>query len=498
MKASIMEKLMRYVPMIVVLITAIVIITIPLQIMSYGYLPQDDAMRHAAKAVSGKPWSEILVMRDDFQIDHNFGWHVFLREIHLKTGIGTDGLVTLSVALLFLLFGFTALPFLKRPEAWLASLLLVMLIEPSTAHRFFLGRPFLLTITGLMMLLWFWRLSQDRRPRALDLAVITGTIALCVFVHGCWYLWVIPLLSLLAARQFAWGLTFGLGWLSGSFLGACFTGQPIRYLLEAVQIALFGLGKPLAQRTMVTEFMPFDGHFLTVVVFLAVLYLLKLGGRTARSLLSDPIFWLICLSWILGFKTVRFWKDWGLPALLVFVTWEFNNHLCCSLRKDYLGRLVLTLLLGTALYLAYTGDRNSRWTDNLTVDYLSAEKPDLVPWLPEKGGILYSSDMGTFYHTFFKNPRAEWRYLLGFEATLMPEKDFRVLQNILWNFDDPRAFKPWIQQMRKEDRLVMPGLSFAPPPLRELEWYYAATRTWIGRLPRTNTITPTGLDRPKP
>jgi len=38
---------------------------IPLRILGEGYWPRDDALHHAAKAVSGKDWSEILVLRAD-------------------------------------------------------------------------------------------------------------------------------------------------------------------------------------------------------------------------------------------------------------------------------------------------------------------------------------------------------------------------------------------------------------------------------------------------
>jgi hypothetical protein len=45
----------------IVLLVSIVLI--PLRILGRGFLPPDDALRHAAKAVSGREWSEILVLR---------------------------------------------------------------------------------------------------------------------------------------------------------------------------------------------------------------------------------------------------------------------------------------------------------------------------------------------------------------------------------------------------------------------------------------------------
>jgi len=41
-------------------------------------LPGDDAMRHAAKTISGKTWQQILIMRSDFQIDPSPGWQAVL------------------------------------------------------------------------------------------------------------------------------------------------------------------------------------------------------------------------------------------------------------------------------------------------------------------------------------------------------------------------------------------------------------------------------------
>src|SRR5277367_6267575 len=112
-----LDSLKRYVPLAVWVIVIFVILVIPLRIISYGYLPFDDALRHAAKAVSGKPWTEILVVSPAFKIDHNFGWHIFLRQIFLWTHCDTERLVDFSVIALFVMVGWSALLWLKRPEA---------------------------------------------------------------------------------------------------------------------------------------------------------------------------------------------------------------------------------------------------------------------------------------------------------------------------------------------------------------------------------------------
>src|ERR1700734_4023632 len=117
----------RYVPAISWAIVLFVLLAIPFKITGYGYLPGDDALRHAAKAVSGKPWSEILVLGPAFHFDTNFGWHWLLREIYLSTNWSTEGLVLFAVIALFVMLGWSAMACPKRAEAWLAAMILILL-----------------------------------------------------------------------------------------------------------------------------------------------------------------------------------------------------------------------------------------------------------------------------------------------------------------------------------------------------------------------------------
>lgn len=45
------------------------ILLVPLLIVATGFLPLDDGLRHAAKAVDGRPWSQILVLREGLMRD---------------------------------------------------------------------------------------------------------------------------------------------------------------------------------------------------------------------------------------------------------------------------------------------------------------------------------------------------------------------------------------------------------------------------------------------
>ena len=134
-----LDSFKRYVSLAVWAIVILVILAIPLKIISYNYLPGDDSLRHAAKAVSGKPWSEILVLNQTYKIDHEFGWNLLQEKIYHWTNWDTDNLVVFSVVALFILVGWSALPWLKRPEAWLITLLVATLISDMSSRFFSWG-----------------------------------------------------------------------------------------------------------------------------------------------------------------------------------------------------------------------------------------------------------------------------------------------------------------------------------------------------------------------
>jgi hypothetical protein len=189
----------------------------------------------------------------------------------------------------------------------------------------------------------------------------------------------------------------------------------------------------------------------------------------------------------------RFWIDWGWPALMVLAAYDLQLILETRLAADSFKRLGLVCGIALSAYLCITCDYNSRWTANLSESYLVADDPDLNGWMPDKGGIFYTVDMSLFYQTFFKNPTGDWRYMLGFEPTWMPKKDFEIYEKILWNFNDGKAYVPWVEEMTPADRLAVRRDKSAPPGISGLEWKYAATGIWLGRLPRTNSVMSTPI-----
>ena len=481
--SSPLDTVRRYVPLAAWAIVILVVLAIPLKIIGYGFLPADDALRHAAKAVSGKPWPDILVMGPAFEIDHNFGWHFLLRQIYLWSKCSIEGLVLFAIVALFALVNWSALLWLKRPEAWLIALTAAVLTS-DVPLRFLIGRPFILTIAGLLTILFAWQAHGSSPPKWWTAVWMAALITACTFVHGVWYLWALPVAAFFLAGQFRWGWMLVVGWAAGTFLGASLTGHPFESPYQAVVMVSRAFGMHTTQRTLVTEFQPSSGEVLALIILGGLLILRQLVGLKARSMTSNPAFWLACICWVLSFKAWRFTEDWGWPALMVLITCDLQLLLQARFAPDSFKRLALACGLAAMTFLAITNDRGSRWTYNLTQQYLTQDNPDLNGWLPEKGGVLYSSDMTVFYQTFFKNPNADWRYILGYEPAFMPKEDFDVFHKVLWNFGDAKAYEPWVKKMRPQDRLVIRGGRGSPPNIPQLEWEYGVSGIWIGRLPR--------------
>jgi len=74
-------------------------------------------------------------------MDNHIGWHTLLRQAYLWTKCRDESLALFSMAALFTLVGWSALPWLKRPEAWLITLVLMLGVQAPFMRRFMMGRP---------------------------------------------------------------------------------------------------------------------------------------------------------------------------------------------------------------------------------------------------------------------------------------------------------------------------------------------------------------------
>jgi hypothetical protein len=483
---EVFNPLRRYVPLAAWLIVILTLLAIPAKIVGYGYLPADDALRHAAKAVSGKPWSEILVLRSGFLMDPHPGWHAILGCVHRLSNWGTEGLVVFSIASLMLLFHLAVLPWLRRPEAWLAGLLICLVCVHVFADRLAEGRPFLFTISASLVVLLMWSRIHPRGPRLHEIAFTILLIAAVAWIHGSFYQMLMPVAAVFLSGRWRAAVWLGLCWAAGSFLGSSFTGHPWEFLDQSIRHLFAVFSDYTLARQIATELGPSDGDALLVLAVVGMLLWRSHSPGWKASDLAEPFFVMAVLGWLLGLKTLRFWWDWGLPAATVWFALEFQQQFQTHLGFNSWKRLWIVLALALGVYLNTTSDLGSRWTWNLTNEYLEQDKPELASWLPGNGGILYSADMRVFFETFFKNPTAPWRYVLGFESSLMKPEDLAVLRKVQWNFGNVRAYEPWIKKMGPKDRLVLRASWLGPgiPNIPELEWHYAVNDLWVGRLPQ--------------
>lgn len=467
----------------------LVLLCIPLRIMSYGYIPVDDAGRHAAKAVSGKAWPDILVMRPDFVADSHPGWHWVLGKLHERLGTDVDGLVAFEVASMMLLFLITPVFFLKRPEAWAAVLLLLGVFHASLIFRISLGRPLILTMAVVMAWGFVWPALTDTGARRwLACVLLTGLYALSTWIHCSWYLLALMPLAMLLARQWrAFAYTTACVAL-GVGLGALATGDPLGFWWQTLRHLQLSLGGEVLTRMLVSEFQPGNGDPLTLAALAMLLLWRASRGEWSWKRLDTPVLILAVLCWILSFKVIRFWEDWGLPALLVWMTLEVQDLLRTGMPPGSWRRLGLAAALGVPLFLMTTNDIGGRWTNNLTIEYLDMNNPEHAQWLPGPGGILYSSQMTVFYQTFYANPHGYWRYVQGFEPGIMTADNLEILRKIQWNLGAYKAYEPWVKKLRPQDRIVVQTSS--RPTIHELEWNLTASDLWIGRLPVKPVVPP--------
>lgn len=477
------SALQRYVPLLSWIVIVGACIFVPLKVISYGFIPGGDARRHVARATIEKDYPQIVVLRPEYKLDHSPGWDWILRHVHRITGWGEDDLMSFSIVLTMLFILPAGLPWLRRPEAWLAALLAQLVALPDLMVRLDQARPFLLSEAVLICLLFAWTKDRTQPPSWLKIVLTVVGFALSVWVHGAWYLWVFFLGAFFMAGAWPQAIWLSACWIVGTTIGASLSGHPVALLYEAVYMAVSVSRQHAPAWMLVGEFQPSEGEFYTLAI-LALVYIWRLKQNKAKGgLLREPVFWMIAIGWTLGFKADRFWADWGMPAATVWLALQFDEAMLEMWPAAAPRRLLLCALIAAPLYLDSTSDLGVRYTRNQQESFVDAGNPALKGWLPEDGGIFYSADMAFFYNTFYKNPQANWRYILGFEPALMPEDDLKILREIQWSRYDWSSYTPWIKKMRPQDRLEIP--SSVQPPIPNLEWSLAAKDIWIGRLPRT-------------
>ncbi len=466
------------------LVSIWVILLIPFQVIGHGFMPPDDAMRHSAKIISGKDWNQILVLRDDIKLDSYPGWHAILGLVHRITGCGQHGLVLFSVVSLFVLFCGIPLFFLKFPESWLLSIFTLSIIAPGWILRLFLGRPYIVTMVSLLLIFFIYPRLSNKKFQYINFTILTAITALSIWIHASWYFFILLIISFILARQWRASILMAISCITGIFLGASLTGHPILFIKQMIIHMMLVFGTHDVARQLVSELLPVIGDFRVPLVIIIMLGWRAVRSERDKKSVDNPIFILIILAFMFGFISNRIWLDWGMASLAVWVAKEFDEFFKAHINLFSGKRAILAAVSIAFVFLSLTADAGSRWSLMRPMDYISSEDPIQAQWLPGKGGIIYSNEMGVFYQIFYKNPRADWRYILGFESAFMPHEDLMILRNIQKNFCRPEDFAPWVKKMRPEDRLIIRRGPDSAPKIKGLDWHYIALNTWSGRKPK--------------
>jgi hypothetical protein len=469
----------RYVPLVVWVVVIFTLLLISLKVAGSGYIPGGDARRHVAKAFTDRPYTDIILLCKEYTTDQSPGWEWILRLVQRASGWNADSLMSFSVISLMLCVFFAPLPWVRRPEAWLAALLAQMVAIPELMTRLTQARPYLLTEAVLIAILFSWSKAGAKISWPKIIFTTIG-IALSTWIHGTWYLWALPLAAFFLAG--AWRRLVSLTGcvIAGVLLGGVLSGKPVLFLTESISMVTLVFREKVPQWMLVGEFQPSYGEFSTLLL-VGVVYLLRRQRIPGEpNWLKLPVVWMMVLCWILGFKADRFWADWGVPAVLVWLTWQFEEITEGAWGGVSPRRAVLCVLLAAPLYLHSTNDLDRRYSASLEQAFLDGSDPALKYWVPEGDGIIYSAQMDCFYNTFYKNPQEPWRYVIGMEPAMMRPDDREIFRNIQRSHYAFQAYEPWVKKMRPADRMMI--LAGGQPNIPELDWANAMGNIWIGKL----------------
>jgi hypothetical protein len=425
------------------------VLLVVVQILAQGYLPVDDALRHAAKAVSGKPWSEILVARPGL-IDFSPGWHAFLHAVHLIFDANAHTLVWVGILVSFACVSLPALLLMARPEAWLAAMTIGALFEPQLATRWVIGRPLVISMAILVYMCLTWRrLDAERLPRR-ALVVAGLLVAAATWIHGSWYLWALPILACLLAGQRRVAARLAIATAIGVMAGALLTGRSIDFLTQNLALALNLGGGAVSAWVYEMQAYPFVPLLMLVLAVLVIVRKVWLDVP-AKSVMSDPVFMLAALGCLLGVRSARFWMDWGMPAAVVFIALELERLWIAF--APWGRRLLMAGAVAGVAFVVWTANVNQRWMPRLdrAIATIVTTRPAA---LPDSGGILYTDDRRVFYEMFYLDPKAPWRHTLGFSPELMPREDYAVYVN-RHTTGTIEALEPWARKMKPADRLLI-------------------------------------------
>jgi len=455
-------------------------------VVSQGYMPGDDALRHSAKVISGKDWGDVLLLNDYNVGDVHQGWHSFLEMVNDAFSMNsTEALVTFSVLFLFVSASFIPALFVKRREVWILAVALFAIISPEYLRRILIGRPLVFSMTTLAVMLLTWRLFREKHTHWVYWSALIALLSFGIWIHPSWYLYALPIFAFVLARQFRAGIKLGVCVAVGAVAASLLSGDPVNFFQQQFYIMQNVAASHYDTTQLASELQP---RIVNTVLFLCVVILVvfrHIQKRNMACLSTDPVFTLMIVCALLGQLVARFWIDWGMVAALVWIACELTEVFEKWIDRQPLKAFTCVCFTFIFSFVSLTANFKGRWTHALKVSYpdLAKTEENKLSWFPGDGGVVYSDDMRVFYGMFYSNPHANWKYVLGFEPSFMPKEDLEIFRDIQWGEFHHLLYNPWITKMRPQDRLI---LTHEPSPFKpyytQLEWEYLSRKHWVGRL----------------
>ena len=477
---------------IALLIVFISFAYIPLKILSLGWYPSDDALRHVAFSTIDAKWSDIVVIEEKYGLDKNKGWHQILKFLYKYCNLEKEHLLFFSVCSLFLLFNLCGIICSPSPVCWCAALLLLLNIEGNyIAQRIILGKPFIFSCAVTLILLRLWCVNATESNKNIILKnnwarylISVFLLSLSVWIHGNWYLFMLIPLSILISGKAkkAFELTFCL--FISVLIGALLSGDFYNFLYYHFFVTFNIFNEHTHNWLLGLEFASGLQEFYWIIfVCIIIIFCIYKNQEKLDDLTNDPIFIMVLLCWMGSILVFRFWLDCGLITLLLWLSYKFNEIIKSS---DFLKiprvRYCLFLFIIVCLVLGFISDTNGRYTKIMMIQPIDfhneTTQKELKGWEPEDGGIIYTTSMRCFYLHFYQYPTSKWKYILGFDPAIMKLEDKQVLRNTVYSgFEEDYA--PWINKMTEKDRFILDKCLKSFP---QLEWTRGNRTWWIGRL----------------
>ena len=479
---------------ILLLLILLALVFIPLKILSYGWTPEDDAKRHVAFAMTDSKWSDILIIDERFDTDHNSGWHQILRFLRKYCGFDEQDLMFFSVAGLFLLLNICGIISSPSPISWCIALLIMLNFDSRIYYRFILGRPYIASCAATLIVLRLWGFKNLKNENFTILnkawfkyLLTIISLSLGIWIHGSWYIFLLIPISFFIAGEMKDSLKLTVCIIFSTIIGALLTGQFTHFLYYHFTATYSIYSEPTHNWLLVPE--NASGHHTiiwAVAVALILLLSIKKCNYKLRDLAYDPVFLMVLLCWMGSIWVIRFWLDWGRIALTLWLAYRVKDLIdkSDSLKIPRI-RYCLSSFIIVCFVLCFIVDTDGRFTKSALIhqpiDFYNESTLDkLKGWEPQDGGVVYSNSMYCFYQHFYQYPTAKWKYIWGFESAIMKQEDKETLRNIGLNRLDA-DYAPWINKMTEKDRLILPSKINGYP---QLEWT-RGNRNWvIGRLKR--------------